>query len=443
MTHDDAVFASETWRQAVAQYSAATQLTVRVYSAGGALLDEHVHPTPLYELLTRRGPDCLAFDGAARRDARDDARRIRLRECDGLAALAVRIAPDVVAVAGIAVIERVDEAGAELLARTHELPFQAVWDAVRQTTPVSRAQLTMCGELLATLVETLLRERARARGLEAASTELTERLRARDEFLAVLSHELRVPLAPILSWLHMLRATPDAHLVRRAADVIERNVRREIDLVNDLLDLNRVERGELIVERAPHDLREIVRAAVETMSALATERRLAIESRAPASPVLIEGDARRLAQVFGNLLSNAIKFTPAGGRITVDVTVSEDRAVTSIRDTGIGIPPAVLPSVFDMFRQAEPGARRQPEGLGIGLAVARRLTELHHGTIRASSAGPGTGTEMTVSLPLLSRKSRAVAPVHLADRHLASAPPASTCSSATSPAPGGMPRGPA
>ena len=406
MTHDEAIFASDTWRQAVARYCAATHLSVRIYTTGGALLDEHVCRTPLYELFTRHGRDSIAFDEATRRVAAADngARGVRVRERHGLATLAVRTGSDLVAVAGFALVSHVDEAGAALLARTHELPFDAVWDVGRRTTSVSRAGLVLCGELLATLIETLLREGARTRALEATSAQLSESLRLKDEFLAVLSHELRTPLTPILSWTHILRLKPDARLLRQVVDVIERNVRREIDLVNDLLDLNRIERGQLTVELTPRDLREVVRAAVETVGALAEERQLVVESHEPACPVLIEGDAPRLMQVFGNVLSNAIKFSPPGGRITVDVSQVDDRAVASIRDTGAGIPPDFLPFVFEMFRQDEAGARRQPGGLGIGLAVARRLTELHRGTIRAVSAGPGTGTEIIVSLPLLTHR---------------------------------------
>jgi CheY-like chemotaxis protein/nitrogen-specific signal transduction histidine kinase len=274
---------------------------------------------------------------------------------------------------------------------------------------VSRQRLALCGDLLATLGEALLREEARARQLRQASEELARSLRLKDEFLAVLSHELRTPLTPILSWTQILKHHPDTPRVLEAVEVIERNVRHQIALVDDLLDLNRIQRAKVALDLQPRDLREIVRLAIEALAEPARQKGMVIEYREPTIPLLVEADAERLGQVFTNLLSNAIKFTPADGHVTVALTADRDRAVVRVRDTGAGIAAEFLPHVFEMFRQEEQGARRRHGGLGIGLALARRLTELHGGSIRAASPGLGQGTEMTVSLPRMATDQAPVA----------------------------------
>ena len=413
MLEAPALFGSATWQQALAQYSAATNLTVELYAPHGGRLGIPSQPTPLWELFVRRRADAWFGDpGWATRSDDDPAERVTIRERHGLATVSVPLRRDravvALAVAGAVLVRHLDESGAAALARAHELPFETVRSVVRRTMPVSRQRLALCGELLATLTEALLREEARARALEGTSAELAETLRLKEEFLAVLSHELRTPLTPILSWTQVLKLRPDPRLVPRVVDVIERNVRRQIELVNDLLDLNRIQRGKVTIELESVDMRDIVRAAVDTVTALAEQRQLAIERHEPDHPVLIEADASRLTQVFANALANAIKFTGPGGRIVVSVATEGDRAVGRVRDTGVGIRPEFLPFVFDMFRQEEEGGRRQHGGLGIGLAVARRLTELHGGTIRATSDGPGKGTEIVVSLPLLANEAAVV-----------------------------------
>ncbi|HEV8673349.1 MAG TPA: response regulator [Methylomirabilota bacterium] len=231
--------------------------------------------------------------------------------------------------------------------------------------------------------------------------ELTEANQAKDEFLAVLSHELRTPLTPILTWAQIIRHLSDPARVRQAADVIERNVRLQIALVEDLLDLTRITQGRLPLDLKPHDLRAIVRGSVEVLAEAAGQKRIRIELVEPGVPIAVEGDRERLERVFLNLLSNAVKFTSDGGAVRVTLQREAEAAVVTVHDDGVGIDPGFLPQIFQMFRQQEQGARRQYGGLGVGLNLAKRLAELHRGQIEVRSAGVGRGTEVTVRLPLL------------------------------------------
>ena len=225
--------------------------------------------------------------------------------------------------------------------------------------------------------------------------------RRKDEFLAVLSHELRAPLAPVMTWIEILRRAPDPARVRHAVEVIDRNVRVQRALMNELLDLAAITRGKVALEPRSIDLVELVRACVDTLSGEAGAKTIRLQVRLPDGGLVVRGDPNRLHQVFANLIANAIKFTPEGGLVSVILERQGDAAVARVRDTGEGIEPAFLPQVFEMFKQQEEGARRVHGGLGIGLALAKRLTELHLGTIEVTSEGPGRGSEFIVCLPLL------------------------------------------
>ena len=224
--------------------------------------------------------------------------------------------------------------------------------------------------------------------------------RRKDEFLAVLSHELRTPHAPLMTWVEVLRRAPDATHVHHAAEVIERNVRVQRALINELLDLAAITRDRVALELRSLDLVGLVRGCAETLSGEARDKSIRFAIELPDEPLAVRGDATRLHQVFANLISNALKFTPTGGLVRVTLRREEDVAVARIRDTGEGITATFLPHVFEMFKQQEEGTRREHGGLGIGLALAKRLTELHMGTIGATSEGPGRGTEFTVRLPV-------------------------------------------
>ena len=227
--------------------------------------------------------------------------------------------------------------------------------------------------------------------------------RLKDEFLATLSHELRTPLSAVLGWSRMLAGGQlDPRKTKQAVDAIERNAQAQAKIVDDILDLARGMGGNLRLEMKPCDLVAVVNRAVEAVSPGAVGKMVRVDVRAP-EPVPIVGDPNRLQQVVWNLMSNALKFTPSGGSVTVDIAATEGHAELQVSDTGVGIPAAFLPYVFDKFRQADASTTRQHGGLGLGLAIARHLIELHGGAIEARSAGEGAGATFVVRLPLPAR----------------------------------------
>ena len=240
----------------------------------------------------------------------------------------------------------------------------------------------------------LVRERDARRHAEEAD-------RLKDEFLATLSHELRTPLTSILGWASMIRnGEVEGPNASRAIETIERNARSQARLIDDLLDVSRIITGNLRLDLHPLNLAPIVDAALDALRPTADVKGMKLQTRFEPGQCLVKGDPNRLRQVIWNLLSNAIKFTPRGGSVNIDLTCVESTARLTVRDTGDGISPEFLPYVFDRFRQAEGSISRKQGGLGLGLAVARHLVELHGGTIRAGSEGLGKGSVFTVDLPL-------------------------------------------
>ncbi|MGC4118402.1 MAG: ATP-binding protein [Myxococcales bacterium] len=279
------------------------------------------------------------------------------------------------------------------------------------TAPITRAR-----EVLGTLglaidvTERRLAEHERARLLErerAARTEAQAANRTKDDFLAVLSHELRNPLAPVSAAVQVLRRRRPEDA--RVLDTIERNVRQQARLVDDLLDISRIARGALTLQRAPLDVCRLVGEAVEAARPDAQRAGLSLCAVLPEAPVYVFGDTMRLEQVVANLLSNALKYTPAGG-ITVRVRADEaDLARIEVEDTGIGLEPSAVPHLFEMFERGPVMGLRRP-GLGIGLAITRTLTELHGGRVLAHSAGAGKGSRFVVELPRIPAPDRGASP---------------------------------
>lgn len=233
--------------------------------------------------------------------------------------------------------------------------------------------------------------------------ELKEVDRRKDEFLAILAHELRNPLAPIRNALHVvqMRGRERRHAVQQAWQMIERQVESLARLVDDLMDVSRISRGKIHLQKEPVEVATIVARAVESSRPLIDARRHDLQVKLPDEPLLVDADVTRMAQVVLNLLNNAAKYTPEGGRIWLTVAPGAGEVAIRVRDNGMGIPADVLPRMFDLFAQAERTLDRAEGGLGIGLTLVRRLTELHGGTVEASSAGPGNGSEFLVRLPLL------------------------------------------
>jgi PAS domain S-box-containing protein len=253
--------------------------------------------------------------------------------------------------------------------------------------------------------EEALRESERLTQEHAA--ELADLHRRKDEFLAMLSHELRNPLSPILNAAHILRLQKDENpLQKQARAVIERQVNQLSRLVNDLLEVSRVITGTIRLSPERLDVRGVVEHAVESARPLVEQRRHRLSVSLPAEPVWLEGDAARLEQVVVNLLNNAAKYTDEGGNIWVNMQPEGDEVTLGVRDTGVGIAPELLPRVFDLFTQADRTPDRSQGGLGIGLSLTQRLVELHRGKIEAHSAGLGRGSEFIVRLPVLPTSER-------------------------------------
>jgi two-component system CheB/CheR fusion protein len=243
-------------------------------------------------------------------------------------------------------------------------------------------------------------ERKRAEeALRDANERLAEADRRKNEFLGVLSHELRNPLTPIRNSLYILdRATPGGEQSRRAHSVIDRQVGHLAHLVDDLLDVTRITRGKIRLQPTRVDLVDLVRRTVEDHRSLLEEHEVAVEL--PSEAIWIDGDPTRLAQVLGNLLGNAAKFTPKDGKVAVSLTQAEGRAVLEVADTGMGIDAETLRRLFEPFAQADRSLDRSRGGLGLGLALVKGLVELHGGVASAHSDGPGKGTRFTIDLPV-------------------------------------------
>jgi PAS domain S-box-containing protein len=237
-----------------------------------------------------------------------------------------------------------------------------------------------------------------------AEEDLREAHRRKDEFLAMLAHELRNPLAPISSAAQLLtHLQPDDKRTRHASDIIVRQVEHITGLVDDLIDVSRVTRGLISTDQQPCDIARIVDQALEQARPAIDARGHRLALALPAPPAFIMGDQKRLVQALTNLLSNAAKYTPDGGHIALEVDVDGAMVRLTVRDDGIGIGAELLPRVFDLFTQGERSADRSQGGLGVGLAVVKSLVELHGGRVAAASAGAGMGSEFTVALPLLYR----------------------------------------
>ncbi|HEV2847218.1 MAG TPA: ATP-binding protein [Thermoanaerobaculia bacterium] len=237
--------------------------------------------------------------------------------------------------------------------------------------------------------------------LKAAQQRLEEADRRKDEFLAVLAHELRNPLAPVCNAVEILSREDAAEADRRRARcVIDRQTRQMVRLVDDLLDVSRISRGRIELRKQRVDLAAVVQSAVETSRPPMEAAGHQLTVTLPSGPVPLEADPTRLAQVISNLLNNAAKYTAHGGQVFLSAEWEGGEAVVRVRDSGIGIPRPMLSRIFDMFIQADSSLERAHGGLGIGLALARRLIEMHGGTLEAFSAGPGLGSEFVARCPV-------------------------------------------
>jgi len=272
--------------------------------------------------------------------------------------------------------------------------------AVRSAIRSRRRQYEARGQLQ--VQETIGEENRRlyeAERLARADAEAANR--AKDEFLATLSHELRTPLSAILGWTYVLQQRrAELGELARGVDTIERNARSQAKLIDDLLDMSRIVAGKVSLELQTVVLAPLVDQVIASLQPVAQAKGIALVARLGAALLPIPGDSNRLQQIVRNLLTNAVKFTPDGGTVQVTATADGDDIVLSFADDGIGIAPDFLPHVFERFRQADGSMTRSQGGLGLGLAIVRRLVELHGGSVAASSEGLGHGATFTVRLPV-------------------------------------------
>ena len=231
---------------------------------------------------------------------------------------------------------------------------------------------------------------------------LREANRRKDEFLATLAHELRNPLAPLRNGLQVMKLSGnDVKAVETSRIMMERQLEAMVRLIDDLMDVNRISRGKIELRRTPVDVATVVRAAVETSGPWIEAGRHRLTVELPKTPLIVDADETRLAQVLSNLLNNAAKYTEPGGRIRLTADRHKGKAVISVKDTGVGIPRTMLPRIFDLFTQVDRSLEKSQGGVGIGLSLVKGLVELHGGQVEARSEGPGKGSEFIVRLPVM------------------------------------------
>ena len=403
------------WETPLLKYGEVTRLTVKLYDGAGKPSVGPAHRTALFDLLEGHHVDL--FDACARLcldlPASSSSRPVVVSLYGlGVIGVCLRLGSEVVgaAVAGYALLDFVQMAAIERLGRRADVPFARAWDVARREAPIPRQRLELYGELLQILVESILKENLKSRQFEDSNVKLEVASGVKDEFMAVLSHELRAPLTPILAWTEVLREGGEPAEIRHAVDVIRRNALSQTRMIDDLLGLNLIARGTLALDLERQELEEVVRAAMGTIGDSAKAKGVRLELTRAGSPLVVEADAGRLQQILINILSNAVKFTPVRGQIDITLARAEGRARITVADTGEGIAPEFLPHVFEIFRQEEQGLHHRHSGLGVGLALVRRLTEMHGGEVEIASAGSGRGTQVTVTLPLAAEAAPAAAP---------------------------------
>ena len=402
----DYLFSAERWNLALDKFTEATALSVELFDAGGQIILNPPRLSPLDALFREHGFEPGLYAECAARCLRQTAARPALfvAESHGLTVVGTTLPFEGeilgVAVAGYALARFSQVPTVQRWAKQAGVPFDRLWGIVRQQAPLPERRLKVYGELLQVLGDSLLREAYRTRQYKDMADKLKAAAAAKDEFLAVVSHELLSPLTPITGWASVLKKAESLEQVHRAAEAIEHNALLQSRMVEDLIDLNRVARDKMPLELETLDLSALVRRVLESGAQTIEAKTLDLRVVDAGEPLPVQGDADRLQQVFGNILSNAVKFTDAGGSIRVALGREADSARVVITDTGKGIAPDFLPHAFDMFRQQMQGSHRGREGLGIGLAIVKSLVELHKGTVSIASAGLGRGAEVSVRLPL-------------------------------------------
>jgi len=413
---DEDLFGQEVWRPALEKFCAVTHLTVTLW-ADQRVVCGPIHPTPLFEVFAQNGYEPGIFADCARRCLAQalDRPAVVVAPAYGLAAVGASLVleGEIVgaAVAGYALFDFPQSSAIELMAREAGIPFARLWEIARREQPVPKRRLVLNGELLQVLGDSILCENHRSRQYEATAAALGVASTAKDEFIAMLGHEIRNPLAAVIHSVEVLRRasslTPDA---KQLMGVVDRQARHLGRIADDLLDLSRIGSHKKVLDRRPVDLRDVARDAVEELQAAGRDEAHPVSLVLPDEPLIVDGDAGRFGQVLGNLLANAVKYTPIGGSIELRAERRGDRACISVRDEGSGIEAALLPRIFEPFTQGKAALDRSRGGLGLGLALVKALVEEHGGTVEARSAGAGEGSEFLIELPFAAATVASVAP---------------------------------
>jgi signal transduction histidine kinase len=392
----------EAWRVALDKFGAATRLTAAVYNRSNDLILGPIRPTAVFEAASGSRPTLLLE--CARRCLEHEEIAPVIVEQSGIAVVGNRLAAEGetvgTVVAGYALTAFPSETAVRQFALNTKVPFAPLWRAVRQQTPITHERLKVYAEMLRVLSAGLLNENLRLRQYQEAAERLGQANRAKDEFLAMLCHELRNPLGPIQIAMQIIGSgNADAVAVQKARETVDRQVKHLARLLDDLLDVSRITRGVVALQKEAVNVTSAVANALETARPAIEAHGHNLSVSLPEPSVVIEADPTRLEQIIVNLVNNAAKYTPPNGRIAVSVSPGGDDIVIRVRDNGIGISEALLPHVFDLFKQGDSSLVRSG-GLGIGLTIVHNLVALHGGRVTAHSEGPGTGSEFVVRLPI-------------------------------------------
>jgi signal transduction histidine kinase len=392
----------EAWRVALDKFGAATRLTAAVYNRSNDVILGPIRPTAVFEAASGSGPTLLLE--CARRCLEHEEIAPVIVEQSGIAVVGNRLAAEGetvgTVVAGYALTAFPSETAVRQFALNTKVPFAPLWRAVRQQTPITHERLKVYAEMLRVLSAGLLNENLRLRQYQEAAERLGQANRAKDEFLAMLCHELRNPLGPIQIAMQIIGSgNADAVAVQKARETVDRQVKHLARLLDDLLDVSRITRGVVALQKEAVNVTRAVANALETARPAIEAHGHNLSVSLPEPSVVIEADPVRFEQIIVNLVNNAAKYTPPNGRIAVNVSQDRDDVMIRVRDNGIGMSEELLPRVFDLFKQGDASLARSG-GLGIGLTIVHNLVALHGGSVTAHSEGPGTGSEFIVRLPV-------------------------------------------
>lgn len=417
------------WQDALEGFARATKLAVLMVDPNGIPIGSCINPHRLWQAVIAGGgpatacPFCVHPESncQALAEARRSAAITFARGRAGLAHLVVPVRLGRHALAFLLAGQVFDQFPEQLLlydlARATGTSPQVLWDIARRDVPMNRSLLQAYGELLATLAESYVRanhgaivDRQRYAEILGLHADLAERkeieaaLRQadwrKDQFLATLAHELRNPLAPMMTAVHLLKnADTSERSTSRALATLDRQLHHMVRLIDDLLDFSRITRGQIALRRERAAVADIIAAAVETSRPEIEQRQHRLLVDLPDNPQWLDVDGVRISQAVSNLLTNAARYMNPGGEVRLSVTEEGDQIVVSVADSGFGIAPDLISDVFEMFVRGRDSAAAAPGGLGIGLTLAKTLVEMHGGSIAVESEGANQGSEFTIRLP--------------------------------------------